>query len=84
MMDTLDNHFGDDASLDSKTTESIKAFLVKNSAETSTKDLLYASWRALKTIKPILPLPKHPFGKIDTKIDKAVYAKRGDRKTIEL
>jgi len=38
MMDTLENHFGDDASLDEKTTESIKAFLVQNSAESSTKE----------------------------------------------
>ncbi len=38
MMSSLENHFGDDASLDAKTTQSIKTFLDENSAEHSTKE----------------------------------------------
>ncbi len=35
-MSDLENHFGDDASLDEKTNQDILTFLLKNSAETST------------------------------------------------
>ncbi|WP_265588973.1 cytochrome C [Candidatus Marinarcus aquaticus] len=37
-MNDLENHFGDDASLDEQTHQTILAFLVKNSAESSTKE----------------------------------------------
>lgn len=37
MMASLENHFGDDASLDADTTQSIRTFLDNNSAEHSTK-----------------------------------------------
>lgn len=37
-MGSLEDHFGDDASLDALTTQSIKTFLENNSAEYSTKE----------------------------------------------
>ena len=43
-MSDLENHFGDDASLDEKTNQDILTFLLKNSAETST---MQASWNFL-------------------------------------
>ena len=38
MMDNLEDHFGDDASLDQEDVDSIKEYLVKNSSENSTKE----------------------------------------------
>lgn len=38
MMANLENHFGDDASLDEEDTNNILKFLLKNSSETSTKE----------------------------------------------
>ena len=35
-MNDLENHFGDDASLDEEINKDILSFLIKNSAETST------------------------------------------------
>ena len=56
-MDNLENHFGDDASLDEKTNQDILTFLLKNSAETSTTK---ASWNFLNSIgdKDIIALSK--------------------------
>jgi hypothetical protein len=48
MMDDLENHFGDDASLDEADKNSIKDYLVKNSAQTSTKE---SAQKILKSIK---------------------------------
>ena len=47
MMDSLENHFGDDASLEEGDKNSIKEYLVKNSSENSTKE---ASLNFLKSI----------------------------------
>ena len=78
MMDTLQNHFGDDASLDAATTESIKAFLVNNSAETSTKDSSLRILASLENDKMYLAITETPFWKNRHKeIDKAVF-KRAD------
>ncbi|QIR75084.1 cytochrome b/b6 domain-containing protein [Sulfurospirillum diekertiae] len=78
MMDTLQNHFGDDASLDAATTESIKAFLVKNSAETSTKESSMRILASLDKEKTYLAITETPFWKNRHKeIDKAVF-KRAD------
>ena len=78
MMDTLQNHFGDDASLDAVTTESIKAFLVNNSAETSTKDSSLRILASLENDKMYLAITETPFWKNRHKeIDKAVF-KRAD------
>ncbi|WP_310441081.1 cytochrome b/b6 domain-containing protein [Sulfurimonas sp.] len=48
MMDNLESHFGDDASLDEADKNSIKDYLVKNSAQTSTKE---SAQKILKSIK---------------------------------
>lgn len=48
MMNNLENHFGDDASLDDDINEKILAFLVKNSSENSTTK---ASWKFTNSIK---------------------------------
>jgi len=78
MMDTLQNHFGDDASLDAATTESIKAFLVKNSADTSTKESSLRILASLDKEKTYLAITETPFWKNRHKeIDKAVF-KRAD------
>ena len=61
-MSDLENHFGDDASIDDKTNKEILAFLVKNSAETSTME---ASWNFLNSInnKDIIAISKTDFWK---------------------
>ena len=60
MMGDLENHFGDDASIDEESNKNILAFLVKNSAETST---MQASWNFLNSIgdKDIIALTKTTF-----------------------
>lgn len=47
-MSQLENHFGDDASLDEEDTNIIKKFLIENSAQNSTKE---ASVKFLNSIK---------------------------------
>ena len=56
-MGDLENHFGDDASLDEDVNKNILTFLLKNSAETST---MQASWNFLNSIgdKDIIALSK--------------------------
>ena len=56
-MDDLENHFGDDASLDVEDTKNILEFLLQNSAETST---MQSSLMFLKSIgnKDIIALSK--------------------------
>ena len=77
MMATLENHFGDDASLDEKTSESIKAFLVKNSAEMSTKESALRILASLEKEKTYLAITETPFWKNrHKKIDKAVFAQK--------
>jgi cytochrome b len=58
MMDNLDNHFGDDASLDMVETLSIKEYLAKHSAENSTRK---ASVRILKSYKGELAITKNSY-----------------------
>ena len=75
IMDTLENHFGDDASLDEKTTRSIKEFLVKNSAESSTKESSLRIIASLKSDQTYLAITETPFWiHKHKKIDKAIYA----------
>jgi len=77
MVDTLENHFGDDASLDAATTESIKVFLVKNSAESSTKESSLRILASLEKEKTYLAITETPFWKNrHKKIDKAVYEQK--------
>lgn len=75
MMDGLENHFGDDASLDERTTASIKEFLVKNSAESSTKESSLRMLASLEKDKNYLAITETPFWKNrHKKIDKTVFA----------
>lgn len=62
MMANLENHFGDDASLESKETQTILAYLLKNSAETSTSE---ASVNILKSLqnKDTIAITQTPFWK---------------------
>ncbi len=77
MMDGLENHFGDDASLDAQTTASIKEFLVKNSAESSTKESSLRILASLEKEKTYLAITEMPFWKNrHKKIDKAVYTQK--------
>lgn len=57
IMANLENHFGDDASLDEELNKNILAFLVNNSSETST---MKSSWKFLNSIgdKDIIAMSK--------------------------
>ena len=59
-MGNLENHFGDDASIPEESNQNILAFLLENSAETSTTK---ASWKFLSSIgdKDIIALTKTKF-----------------------
>ncbi|WP_415396958.1 cytochrome b/b6 domain-containing protein [Sulfurimonas sp. CS5] len=73
MMDNLQNHFGDDASLNEKDTNSIKEYLVKNSSEDSTKE---ASFKILKSMEgnATLAITETPYWKKRHKeIDKNLF-----------
>ncbi|WP_457599543.1 cytochrome b/b6 domain-containing protein [Hydrogenimonas sp.] len=48
VMEGLEDHFGDDASIDEADRRSILAYLVRNGAETGTME---ASWRFLKSVR---------------------------------
>ena len=72
-MSDLENHFGDDASLDFETNKNILAFLLKNSAETSTAE---ASFKFLQSIKnqDIIALSKTTFwGKTHKDVSKEIF-----------
>ena len=76
MMESLENHFGDDASLDPQTTLSIKEFLVQNSAESSTKESAFRIMSSMKSDQNYIAMTETPFWKSrHKKIDKAVYAR---------
>ena len=73
IMSDLENHFGDDASIDEGTNKNILAFLVKNSAETSSME---SSWNFLNSIgdKDIIAMSDTIFWKETHKdIDKKLY-----------
>jgi cytochrome b len=76
LMDNLENHFGDDASLDTQDTIFIKEYLVKNSAESSTKE---AAFKILSSIKDknTIAITKTPYWKKRHKeIDAAIFASK--------
>ncbi len=62
MMDDLENHFGDDASLEEEDKESIKEFLVKNSAQNSTKEAAFKIYKSVKK-DDIIAITKTPYWK---------------------
>lgn len=73
-MGDLENHFGDDASLDEDVNKNILTFLLKNSAETST---MQASWNFLNSIgdKDIIALSKTTYWEKNTKKFQKKYLK---------
>jgi len=73
LMDNLQNHFGDDASLQEPLKKKIEKFLVKNAAESSNKE---ASFYILKSIKnkDIIAISKTSYWKKRHKnIDKEIF-----------
>lgn len=76
MMDNLQNHFGDDASLEQEDIDSIKEYLVKNSSENSTKE---SSFKILKSMdgNATLAITETPYWKKRHKeIEKSVYKRK--------
>ncbi len=75
MMSNLENHFGDDASIDKATNNSILAFLKQNSAENSTHQAALGILNSLKDDNGTIAITKTPFWKnIHKKISKDVFA----------
>jgi cytochrome b len=74
MMKNLDNHFGDDASLDEITNQSILAFLIKNSAENSTHKSSLKILKSLKDNNSTIAITKTPYWiKKHEDIEKSVF-----------
>ncbi|MFA5232924.1 MAG: cytochrome b/b6 domain-containing protein [Sulfurimonas sp.] len=73
MMDNLQDHFGDDASLDEADKNSIKEYLMKNSAESSTKEAAYKISKSIKN-RDTIAITKTPYWeKRHKNIDKSVF-----------
>jgi cytochrome b len=76
MMGSLENHFGDDASLDKKETNSIREYLVKNAAESSTKESAYKILTKIKD-KDNIAITKTPYWiRRHHEIDKNIFASK--------
>lgn len=74
MMQGLDNHFGDDASVDEKTNQSILAFLIKNSAENSTHKSSLKILKSLKDNNSTIAITKTPYWvKKHNDIEKSIF-----------
>ena len=75
VMDTLDDHFGDDASLDDTTRLSIKEYLLKNSAENSTKESAFYILKSLKENEDIIAVTQTAYWKARHQgIDKKIFS----------
>jgi cytochrome b len=75
MMSDLENHFGDDASIDKQTNLSILSFLNENSAQTSSQKAAFKILKSLKENKSTIAITKTPYWeKKHKKIDKDVFA----------
>ena len=61
MMSDLENHFGDDASLDAADTLSILALLTKNSAENSTHQASLGILKSLRDDNGTIAITKTPY-----------------------
>lgn len=61
MMTTLSDHFGDDASLDEADRLSIEAYLLQNSAETSTKEAAFYILKSMPIKKDIISISQMPY-----------------------
>ncbi len=75
MMSDLENHFGDDASIDKETNLSILSFLNENSAETSSQKAAFKILKSLKENNSTIAITKTPYWeKKHRKIDKDIFA----------
>ncbi|MBU0633133.1 cytochrome b/b6 domain-containing protein [bacterium] len=75
VMDDLQNHFGDDASLDDKTRLSIKEYLLSNSAESSTKESAFYILKSMQENKDIIAITQTPYWKKrHESIDKNIFS----------
>ena len=63
MMTSLSDHFGDDASLDEVDRRDIEAYLLKNSAETSTKEAAFYILKSIPPKKDIISISQTPYWK---------------------
>jgi len=73
-MDNLENHFGDDASLDEKDKTSIRDYLVDNSAENSTKESAFHILKSIQNIETIAVTKTPYWEKRHDAIDKRIFA----------
>jgi hypothetical protein len=72
-MADLENHFGDDASLDKKDRVEIESYLLANSAENSTKEAAFYIAKSIKKADTIA-ITKTPYWKKrHAKIDKKIF-----------
>ena len=77
MMSGLENHFGDDASIDKATNHSILAFLKQNSAENSTHQAALGILKSLKDDNGTIAITKTPFWKKrHKKVSKDLFASK--------
>ncbi|NOX15889.1 MAG: cytochrome B [Epsilonproteobacteria bacterium] len=77
MMSNLENHFGEDASLDIITNHSILAFLKKNSAETSTQEAAFKINKELQKNDKTIAITKTNFWKNKHKnVDKSLFSNK--------
>ncbi|WP_345993603.1 cytochrome b/b6 domain-containing protein [Sulfurimonas sp. HSL-1716] len=77
VMNSLDDHFGDDASLDEQTRVSIRDYLMKNSAESSTKESAFYILNSLKKSEDIIAVTQTPYWKHRHKsIDKNIFSSK--------
>ena len=76
MMDNLEDHFGEDASLDEATRVSIKEYLMKNSAESSTKESAFYILESIKGNQDIIAITQTPYWKKrHAEIDKSIFSR---------
>lgn len=76
MMNNLENHFGDDASLNEKDKNSIRDYLVRNAAESSTKESAFYILKSMKNTE-IIAVTEMPYWiKRHDDIDKSIFASK--------
>ncbi|MCF6310223.1 MAG: cytochrome b/b6 domain-containing protein [Sulfurimonas sp.] len=76
MMDNLENHFGDDASLEQEDVDSIKKYLVNNSAEDSTKESAFKIFKSMEA-NDTIAITETPYWKKRHKdIEKSVFKRK--------
>jgi len=74
LMANLQNHFGDDASLDEADRVSIESYLLSNSAESSTKEASHYILNSIHKRKDIIAITKTPYWREKhSLIDKKVF-----------